>query len=150
MSAGSRSGVNCMRLNLPLTAVDKVLIANVFAKPGKPSSSTCPPASIPMSRRSIMVFCPTMTLPVSSMRVSTKALSMYMRSLRACMSTDVILSRSLSIEVGSVIDVMLSHNIFLTTKELRTTKLLIINHLVSLSFFVVKGAALHLLHYLEV
>ena len=50
-------------------------------------------------------------------------------------------------KIGSVIDVMLSHNIFLTTKELRTTKLLIINHLVPLSFLVVKGAALHLLHY---
>ena len=37
-SAGNKSGVNWMRLNLALIAFAKVLIAKVFANPGTPSS----------------------------------------------------------------------------------------------------------------
>src|SRR5918997_1813447 len=44
-SAGTRSGVNCRRLNVPPSASATVLTVSVFASPGTPSSSTWPPAT---------------------------------------------------------------------------------------------------------
>ena len=45
MSAGTRSGVNCRRANVPPTAVARVSTASVLATPGTPSSRQCPRAS---------------------------------------------------------------------------------------------------------
>ena len=42
ISDGIKSGVNCIRLNFKSKTSDKVFINNVFAKPGTPSSNTCP------------------------------------------------------------------------------------------------------------
>ena len=42
MSAGIKSGVNCMRLNERLKLRASVLTINVLAKPGTPSSRQCP------------------------------------------------------------------------------------------------------------
>ena len=67
-SAGSKSGVNCILENSPLTASERVLIAKVFASPGTPSSRMCPFPRSPMSRRSTMYSCPMMALLISSFK----------------------------------------------------------------------------------
>ena len=54
ISAGSKSGVNWMRLNFELIAFDKALMAIVLANPGKPSNKTCPFVKRPKSKRSII------------------------------------------------------------------------------------------------
>ena len=54
ISAGSKSGVNWMRLNFELIAFDKDLMAIVLANPGKPSNKTCPFVKRPKSKRSII------------------------------------------------------------------------------------------------
>src|ERR1017187_1822 len=46
MSAGSRSGVNWMRLNFACTAVASVRTESVLARPGTPSSRTWPLATV--------------------------------------------------------------------------------------------------------
>jgi hypothetical protein len=61
MSAGTRSGVNWMRANVPPTTRARVSTASVFATPGTPSSSTCPRLSSDTNIRSIMRSWPTMT-----------------------------------------------------------------------------------------
>ncbi len=73
MSAGSRSGVNWMRWNFMSSVSDRVLTVSVLARPGTPSSRTCPPVSMPIRMRSIMAFWPTMTLATSAFSFSTKA-----------------------------------------------------------------------------
>ena len=85
-SAGSKSGVNCMRLNLPCIVCASVFIASVLARPGTPSSNICPLASKPISRRSVICFCPTITRFISIVIRSVKALSRWMRSLSSRMS----------------------------------------------------------------
>jgi len=60
-SAGSRSGVNCMRENFVAIVFASTFIARVFARPGTPSRSTWPRASSPISRPFIMPSCPTIT-----------------------------------------------------------------------------------------
>src|SRR6185503_12720005 len=65
-SAGKRSGVNWMRLKVALRRVARVFTARVLARPGRPSSSTCPPVSRPSRRLSIISCCPTTTLEASS------------------------------------------------------------------------------------
>src|SRR4051812_16068631 len=51
-SAGTRSGVNWMRRNVPRTVAASVFTVSVFARPGTPSTSRWPPASIETSTRS--------------------------------------------------------------------------------------------------
>jgi hypothetical protein len=65
-SAGSRSGVNWMRLNVVRTVSASVRTVSVFARPGTPSSSTWPPVRSAISRRSTMVCCPTTRSPTCS------------------------------------------------------------------------------------
>ena len=43
MSLGIRSGVNCTRENVRSSASATVLTSSVFARPGTPTSSACPP-----------------------------------------------------------------------------------------------------------
>ena len=64
-SAGSRSGVNWMRLNLQWIAAASALMAVVLARPGTPSSKTCPPVrSAIKSRESITSW------PIRALRTS--------------------------------------------------------------------------------
>ena len=74
-----------MRLNLESTACERVLIARVFARPGTPSRRMCPLARRPIRRFSTRCFCPTMTLFISIVRMSTKELSLWMRSFNSLM-----------------------------------------------------------------
>src|SRR3972149_3650543 len=60
-SAGTRSGVNWMRLNSPPIASASVLMAIVFASPGTPSTRMCPRASSATTNRSNRWSCPTIT-----------------------------------------------------------------------------------------
>ena len=75
MSAGTRSGVNCSRANVPPTAVASVSTARVLATPGTPSSSTCPRASSATSIRSTSRSWPTMTRLISNSARSSRAAS---------------------------------------------------------------------------
>ena len=53
MSAGIRSGVNWMRLNVRFSVRDSVLIMSVLASPGTPSNRQCPRLNRQMSSSSI-------------------------------------------------------------------------------------------------
>src|SRR3954451_5233376 len=64
-SAGTRSGVNWMRLKSPLMACASVLMAIVLASPGTPSTSMWPRASSATSMRSNRWSWPTMTFLTS-------------------------------------------------------------------------------------
>ena len=61
MSAGIRSGVNWMRLNERFSARASVLIINVLASPGTPSSRQWLRANSEISNSSMTSFCPTIT-----------------------------------------------------------------------------------------
>ena len=63
-SAGSRSGVNCRRWNDRWQAWDSVLTISVLARPGRPSSSTWPPASSATRRRCTSCCWPTTCRPI--------------------------------------------------------------------------------------
>src|SRR3954454_17149893 len=69
-SAGTRSGVNCKRLNEPPRTSATVLTVSVLARPGTPSSSTCPPARSATSTRSSIASWPTITRLISNSAVS--------------------------------------------------------------------------------
>src|SRR4051794_38525452 len=69
-SAGTRSGVNCRRLNEPPSTSATVLTVSVLASPGRPSSSTWPPASSATSTRSSIASWPTITRLISNSAVS--------------------------------------------------------------------------------
>src|SRR5436305_4627639 len=60
-SAGTRSGVNWIRLKVPPSTPASVLTVSVLAGPGTPSSRTWPPASRLTSRRSSIASWPTIT-----------------------------------------------------------------------------------------
>ncbi len=66
ISLGIKSGVNCIRLK----PISKDFASNfaemVFATPGTPSIRECPLAKMDAISISIMPFCPTMTLLISS------------------------------------------------------------------------------------
>src|SRR3954447_10604356 len=64
-SAGTRSGVNCRRLNEPPSTSATVLTVSVLARPGTPSSSTWPPARSATSTRSSIASWPTITRLIS-------------------------------------------------------------------------------------
>src|SRR5882672_12540409 len=64
-SAGTRSGVNWMRLNSPEIACATVFTASVFARPGTPSTRRWPRASSATTIRSSRWSCPTMTFLIS-------------------------------------------------------------------------------------
>src|SRR4051812_3285559 len=64
-SAGTRSGVNCRRLNEPPSTSATVLTVSVLASPGTPSSSTWPPARSATSTRSSIASWPTITRLIS-------------------------------------------------------------------------------------
>src|SRR4051794_38133997 len=70
-SAGTRSGVNCRRLNEPPSTSATVLTVSVLARPGTPSSSTWPPARSATSTRSSMASWPTITRLISNSAVSS-------------------------------------------------------------------------------
>src|SRR3954454_14431422 len=70
-SDGTRSGVNWMRLNVPPRTWASVLIVSVLARPGTPSSRTCPPASSATSTRSSIASWPTITRLISNSAVSS-------------------------------------------------------------------------------
>src|SRR6476620_4406072 len=72
MSAGSRSGVNCSRANVPPTTRAAVSAASVLARPGTPSSSAWPRDSRQTSSRSIARSWPTMTFLISKSAGSTR------------------------------------------------------------------------------
>src|SRR5918992_3044377 len=65
-SAGTRSGVNCRRLNEPPSTSATVLTVSVFASPGTPSSSTWPPARSATRTRSSIASWPTITRLISN------------------------------------------------------------------------------------
>src|SRR5512132_687395 len=69
-SAGTRSGVNWIRLNSPLIACATGFTARVFARPGTPSTSRWPRASSATTMRSSRWSCPTMTFLISKSRRS--------------------------------------------------------------------------------
>jgi hypothetical protein len=58
MSLGIRSGVNWIREKLRSSACDTVCTSSVFASPGAPTSSACPPASSAATRLSTIWCCP--------------------------------------------------------------------------------------------
>ena len=80
-SAGSRSGVNWMRLKSRSVTRARVLTARVLARPGTPSSRMCPEASSAIIMRSSSSFWPTMTLAISARVCSIAALSSLIFSL---------------------------------------------------------------------
>src|SRR6476619_1864344 len=69
-SAGTRSGVNWIRLNWPPIDAARVLIAIVLASPGTPSTRRCPRASSATASRSSSTSCPTMIFLNSSRTLS--------------------------------------------------------------------------------
>ena len=71
-SAGNRSGVNWMRWKLSRSPCANVRTASVLARPGTPSSRTCPAVKRPMSRRSTMPRWPMMTFSISRYRGSSR------------------------------------------------------------------------------
>src|SRR2546427_4142008 len=72
-SAGTRSGVNCTRLNSPWIDAATVFTASVLARPGTPSTSRWPRASSVTTMRSSRRSCPTMTFLISKSRRSINA-----------------------------------------------------------------------------
>ena len=85
-SAGSKSGVNCTRLNFPSINDAKVFMANVFAKPGTPSNNTCPSLNNPINSDSTKCFCPTITWSIPVIKFVTKALCFSIRSFNSRIS----------------------------------------------------------------
>src|SRR5258706_4421444 len=69
-SAGTRSGVNWIRLNSPLIVCATVFTARVFARPGTPSTRRWPRASSATTMRSSRWSCPTITFLISKSRRS--------------------------------------------------------------------------------
>ena len=65
ISLGIKSGVNCMRLKPTSKVFANSFAETVFATPGTPSIKECPLAKIEAISISIMLFCPTITLPIS-------------------------------------------------------------------------------------
>src|SRR5688572_7477113 len=74
-SAGSRSGVNWIREKVVLIVSASVRTVSVFASPGTPSRSTCPPVSRLMSSRSTMYSWPTTRRPTCERTFCTSAAS---------------------------------------------------------------------------
>src|SRR5215212_3743976 len=70
-SAGTRSGVNWIRLNDPPSTSASVFTVSVLASPGTPSSSTWPPASRATITRSSIASWPTITRLISNSAVSS-------------------------------------------------------------------------------
>src|SRR5262249_23382170 len=71
MSDGIRSGVNWMRLQSTCSSRATVRAMSVFAVPGTPSSSTCPPQIRASSSSSMFSPCPTTTRSARPSRCST-------------------------------------------------------------------------------
>src|SRR6476619_3828573 len=72
-SAGTRSGVNWMRRNVPWMVRASVFTVSVLARPGTPSTSRCPCASIATITRSRKWSWPT-TIFFTSYRMFSMAL----------------------------------------------------------------------------
>src|SRR4051794_35051668 len=70
-SAGTRSGVNCRRLNEPPRTSETVLTVSVLARPGTPSRSTWPPARRATITRSSIASWPTITRLISNRAASS-------------------------------------------------------------------------------
>src|SRR3954447_26437949 len=71
-SAGTRSGVNWMRLNVPPRTSATVLTVSVLARPGTPSRRMWPPAGSATNTRSSIPSCPTITR-LTSKRAASRA-----------------------------------------------------------------------------
>ena len=91
-SAGSKSGVNWMRLNLASISDDKVLIANVFAKPGTPSKSTWPFANNAINNESTKCFWPTMVWSIPRVIKLTNPLLLEIKSFNSLILTDSLIT----------------------------------------------------------
>ena len=65
ISAGMRSGVNCILLNESPRRAETDLTSFVFPSPGTPVSIACPPASSATRRSSTASSCPTNTFASS-------------------------------------------------------------------------------------
>src|SRR4051794_30437780 len=72
-SAGTRSGVNCSRLKEPPSTSATVFTVRVLARPGTPSSRTCPPARSATSTRSSIASWPTITRLTSNSADSSES-----------------------------------------------------------------------------
>src|SRR3954452_5017669 len=72
-SAGTRSGVNCSRLKEPPSTSATVFTVRVLARPGTPSSRTCPPARRATSTRSSIASWPTITRLTSNSADSSES-----------------------------------------------------------------------------
>ena len=93
-SAGSKSGVNCIRWKAVSITVAKEEIVRVFAKPGTPSNKTWPLVKSPIINRSIMYFCPMTTLSSSVRMSSINDELCWIFSLKAVISTAYSLIRN--------------------------------------------------------
>ena len=76
MSAGIKSGVNCILLKSNPSALLKDLTRRVFPIPGTPSRRTCPFAKKAIKTFSTMSLLPTITLPISSVILSKSVLNL--------------------------------------------------------------------------
>jgi len=72
MSAGMRSGVNCILLNSNPRALLKDLTSSVLPSPGRPSIRTCPPQKKAISISFMSCVLPTTTRLISS-RIESKS-----------------------------------------------------------------------------
>ena len=88
-SAGSRSGVNWRRRNPIPSACANERAVNVLPRPGRSSSSTCPPARMPASTSSRASRLPTTTVPTRSrtsapIRPTSSAASLFSVTVPPC------------------------------------------------------------------
>ena len=72
-SDGSMSGVNWMRRKSSPSARDRADASSVFATPGTPSSSTCPPSETAASAVAVICSWPTTTFSTSPVTASYKS-----------------------------------------------------------------------------
>ena len=73
MSAGIRSGVNCTRFATSPSTVPSVSTSRVFASPGAPTSSPCPPDRMAISVCSTTACCPMMRRAIISRARTSRA-----------------------------------------------------------------------------
>ena len=87
-----------MRWNLASIACASDFIASVFAKPGTPSSKTCPLDSKPIINFSTIFFCPIIALPISAVKVLMNWLSTRIFSFNSVISKTRLLIFEIQID----------------------------------------------------
>src|SRR5262249_48432679 len=90
MSLGTKSGVNWMRRNSRCTASASDLTMSVFARPGTPTSSACPPAINAIRISSSTCSCPTMRRCTSARSCAAAPIS----ASRACAGGAIVMWQS--------------------------------------------------------